>query len=466
MDPLSVTFSCVTLFSTVSKVSYSLWNVIQESRDARGDLEAISRELSSIQMVLESLSRETAKPHSSILPVNLKNQIFGILKNCNVVVVDIETSLKKHAQSRLGRSGYWIVGGGKNDMAKYRFSLEAHKSALEIALAMIAISTTQDIKKDTSHITSLKEDIRRILKELERLKQQLPGDVYQTGRTDADHSLKQYLNDMSCYAAVSAYNPPGVATNCDFDAAHIGLEGEVNDYFSPSRWLHETDCGLPSFCRDNYRSNHEFRKNCCEGEELEVQRSEYRYGDESMVGCSSAPERLREEHGNSWNGAKSTTTDYRLLSYIQLSPNTSCSHNDPSLTFPSITYHVPDETTVLRIGRHSNNGALTKHTIAFKSKVVSRAHCEIWRKDGVWYIKDVKSSSGTFINGVRLSRPGKTSKPCCLEDGDVVQLGVDYQNGFDLRGQERLDFRRVIMAISLREDRTGCSMCRDGGLHL
>ncbi|KAH7394550.1 hypothetical protein BKA66DRAFT_411012 [Pyrenochaeta sp. MPI-SDFR-AT-0127] len=393
MDPLSVTFSCVTLFSTVSKVSYSLWNVIQESRDARGDLEAISRELSSIQMVLESLSRETAKPHSSILPVNLKNQIFGILKNCNVVVVDIETSLKKHAQSRLGRSGYWIVGGGKNDMAKYRFSLEAHKSALEIALAMIAISTTQDIKKDTSHITSLKEDIRRILKELERLKQQLPGDVYQTGRTDADHSLKQYLNDM-------------------------------------------------------------------------IQRSEYRYGDESMVGCSSAPERLREEHGNSWNGAKSTTTDYRLLSYIQLSPNTSCSHNDPSLTFPSITYHVPDETTVLRIGRHSNNGALTKHTIAFKSKVVSRAHCEIWRKDGVWYIKDVKSSSGTFINGVRLSRPGKTSKPCCLEDGDVVQLGVDYQNGFDLRGQERLDFRRVIMAISLREDRTGCSMCRDGGLHL
>ncbi|KAF9945437.1 hypothetical protein BGZ70_003805, partial [Mortierella alpina] len=40
-----------------------------------------------------------------------------------------------------------------------------------------------------------------------------------------------------------------------------------------------------------------------------------------------------------------------------------------------------------------------------------------------------KSSSGTFLNHARLSPPGVESKPTQLKDGDVVQLGVDYQGG-------------------------------------
>ncbi|KAG0249889.1 hypothetical protein BG011_008850, partial [Mortierella polycephala] len=46
-----------------------------------------------------------------------------------------------------------------------------------------------------------------------------------------------------------------------------------------------------------------------------------------------------------------------------------------------------------------------------------------------FYIRDTKSSSGTFLNHARLSPPGAESKPTLLKDGDVVQLGVDYQGG-------------------------------------
>ncbi|KAG0020765.1 hypothetical protein BGZ81_009199, partial [Podila clonocystis] len=46
-----------------------------------------------------------------------------------------------------------------------------------------------------------------------------------------------------------------------------------------------------------------------------------------------------------------------------------------------------------------------------------------------FYIRDTKSSSGTFLNHARLSPPGVESKPAQLKDGDVVQLGVDYQGG-------------------------------------
>ncbi|GAA5970762.1 hypothetical protein JCM11641_004443 [Rhodosporidiobolus odoratus] len=68
--------------------------------------------------------------------------------------------------------------------------------------------------------------------------------------------------------------------------------------------------------------------------------------------------------------------------------------------------------------------------VAFKSKVVSRGHAEIWVDDGgKFFIRDTKSSSGTFLNHIRLSSPNTESRPYSLKDGDVLQLGVDYQGG-------------------------------------
>ncbi|OAD07846.1 hypothetical protein MUCCIDRAFT_134153, partial [Mucor lusitanicus CBS 277.49] len=65
--------------------------------------------------------------------------------------------------------------------------------------------------------------------------------------------------------------------------------------------------------------------------------------------------------------------------------------------------------------------------MSFKSKVVSRCHCEVWvETDGKLYIRDTKSSSGTFLNHVRLSPAGSESRPVELHDGDIVQLGVDF----------------------------------------
>ncbi|KAJ3198847.1 hypothetical protein HDU82_000969 [Entophlyctis luteolus] len=63
----------------------------------------------------------------------------------------------------------------------------------------------------------------------------------------------------------------------------------------------------------------------------------------------------------------------------------------------------------------------------FKSKVVSRSHAEMWLRDGQVYLKDTGSSSGTFLNKMRLSPSGKLSRPYPLKDGDVIQLGIDYQ---------------------------------------
>lgn len=99
---------------------------------------------------------------------------------------------------------------------------------------------------------------------------------------------------------------------------------------------------------------------------------------------------------------------------------------------------------IIRIGRftdrHSSNGSAGANAnrgtpqeparIAFKSKVVSRGHAEIWvDESGKFFIRDTKSSSGTFLNHIRLAGPNVESRPLPLKDGDVLQLGVDYQGG-------------------------------------
>jgi pSer/pThr/pTyr-binding forkhead associated (FHA) protein len=81
--------------------------------------------------------------------------------------------------------------------------------------------------------------------------------------------------------------------------------------------------------------------------------------------------------------------------------------------------------------------------VGFKSKVVSRRHCEFWYEDGKWYIKDVKSSSGTFLNHIRLSPPSQESKAFPINDGDIVQLGIDFKGG------EEMIFRCVKMRLEL-----------------
>lgn len=68
--------------------------------------------------------------------------------------------------------------------------------------------------------------------------------------------------------------------------------------------------------------------------------------------------------------------------------------------------------------------------VVFKSKVVSRHHAQLSvDHEGRWYIKDVSSSSGTFLNHVRLSLANVESGEYNLGDSDILQFGMDYRGG-------------------------------------
>ena len=68
----------------------------------------------------------------------------------------------------------------------------------------------------------------------------------------------------------------------------------------------------------------------------------------------------------------------------------------------------------------------SKVDVTFNSKVISRRHAIIIYKTGKIFVRDSGSSSGTFINNVRLSPIGKESEFVEVRDGDCFQLGETY----------------------------------------
>ncbi|KAI2639598.1 RING finger protein [Hypomontagnella submonticulosa] len=148
-----------------------------------------------------------------------------------------------------------------------------------------------------------------------------------------------------------------------------------------------------------------------------------------------------------------TTGDlsHEMLPTIRFSAFYDARSNRPSLSFTPISRTLPTGKETIKVGRYSEReshapvpiNTPSAAPVGFKSKVVSRRHCEFWHEKGKWYIKDVKSSSGTFLNHIRLSAPGTESKPFPINDGDIVQLGIDFKGG------EEMIYRCVKMRIEL-----------------
>lgn len=127
---------------------------------------------------------------------------------------------------------------------------------------------------------------------------------------------------------------------------------------------------------------------------------------------------------------------------IVLSPYDYPEASTPSLWFPTQT-RVGSVYGFI-IGRYIEKRSETNpDSIRFMSKVISREHCLITYDKGErqWYIRDLKSSGGTWVNSKLLSAPKVRSRCFPLNNGDVVQLGCHYDGG------EKEIFKRVTMKV-------------------
>ncbi|MEM8758501.1 MAG: FHA domain-containing protein, partial [Planctomycetota bacterium] len=72
-------------------------------------------------------------------------------------------------------------------------------------------------------------------------------------------------------------------------------------------------------------------------------------------------------------------------------------------------FSLPDNEPQL-LGRSSEALPITDNT-------VSRRHAELTPDGGAWYIRDLKSHNGTYVNGVQIS------KRVPLKNGDTIRVG-------------------------------------------
>ena len=121
---------------------------------------------------------------------------------------------------------------------------------------------------------------------------------------------------------------------------------------------------------------------------------------------------------------------------VRLTPLIDHSSSSTGLYFSPVIRKIKPGTRV-SIGRYTEKNKAAAHAaqgssapIVFKSKVVSRTHALLeCNEDGQWFLKDCKSSSGTFLNHIRLSPASQESSLMPVIDGDVIQLGMDYRGG-------------------------------------
>ncbi|XP_057297301.1 sarcolemmal membrane-associated protein-like isoform X2 [Hydractinia symbiolongicarpus] len=79
----------------------------------------------------------------------------------------------------------------------------------------------------------------------------------------------------------------------------------------------------------------------------------------------------------------------------------------------------------IKIGRAVAKAKSSQTNGIFDCKVLSRNHAVMWYEKGKFMLQDTKSSNGTYVNSVRLSRGSEESEPCEIKSGDILQFGVE-----------------------------------------
>lgn len=94
-------------------------------------------------------------------------------------------------------------------------------------------------------------------------------------------------------------------------------------------------------------------------------------------------------------------------------------------TFDRKSLILPFHPNTLKLGRQTcSKTAPAPDNGYFDSRVLSRAHAEVWtdKISATAWITDAGSANGTYLNGTRISEPSKLTK------GDLLELGIDITN--------------------------------------
>ena len=85
----------------------------------------------------------------------------------------------------------------------------------------------------------------------------------------------------------------------------------------------------------------------------------------------------------------------------------------------SVVVHGPDgaKPSTVRLADPTDVGRSSSCAITVDDTYVSQRHARFFARDGGWYVEDMGSTNGTYLNDQRVTQPAE------VHAGDVVRLG-------------------------------------------
>ncbi|KHJ97093.1 FHA domain protein [Oesophagostomum dentatum] len=109
--------------------------------------------------------------------------------------------------------------------------------------------------------------------------------------------------------------------------------------------------------------------------------------------------------------------------------------------------HVGPDEDPLKIGRAVARLKAAKDNAIFDCKVLSRNHAVLSYRNGGFFLRDTKSSNGTFVNNERLAVTGEESEARQIFTGDIIQFGVEI-----VENSNKGIFKKIIAKLFSREE--------------
>ncbi|GAW24635.1 hypothetical protein ANO14919_142260 [Xylariales sp. No.14919] len=205
MDSIPMTADCVALDGRIAKLLSALADFVRHVRESRSDVDAVSRELHSLQTVLGLLKEDAA-----LFPSELAEHTPAVIEHCSLVMEKLGESvsvLDGPELSKQEKRTQWL-DVGRTEIASFRTTLEAHRAAIGLALDLVGATTIRFLALDTnpSERTAMEKqqvdsevmtDISRILIQMGQLCMRLPGEFE---KSPSHFSLHKYMGHLKLYA--------------------------------------------------------------------------------------------------------------------------------------------------------------------------------------------------------------------------------------------------------------------------
>ena len=130
MDPVSIATACTGTIGAITDLSLQITSFVRSVREARRDMEAVSRELTSLSICLTTL-RDDARE------LKFPDTLLEVVTSCEKIANEMKAILQRLSISKTARLRW--TASDRDQINKLRSSLESHKSCVDVALDMASL---------------------------------------------------------------------------------------------------------------------------------------------------------------------------------------------------------------------------------------------------------------------------------------------------------------------------------------